>query len=182
MAARPHLEMLQNVPRKDREADPQVEARVDVDYLALASSCRTVNQFNRLHIDLENTLAPLDVARISRIADLPNASIDWLKRLRRRSPRMLRSPQPYERRQLNNHVTIYEAPGSCGELKSLLIAFCGNSGRLMMPIPMFLQLFEAADWNVALAGRAVRSSYPRRRDWRVERLLRICRVPQTRDV
>jgi hypothetical protein len=121
------------------------------EYLTLASQCRTVNQFNKLHIRLEKLLAPSEIGYLSGLGDiqqLPSLTYEWLRKLAGFSPGIIDSPQRFKRQPLSEHIVLYQDP-DCDEVeKSLLIAFCGNGGRLGMPISVFLQCLSSRHWDV----------------------------------
>ena len=129
------------------------------DYLELAACCTTVNQFNRLHIDLENVLTPLEIAEIGMASNLPKASVAWLERLRSLCPEVFTAPQHFERRVLNAHVTGYESHDVSKGNKSLLLSFCGNAQRLMMPVSIFLQFVDCRKWDVVVVKKSKGTSY-----------------------
>lgn len=131
-----------------------------IDYLEAARRCRTVNEFNRLHIGLEENLAPAEMAALRAIGGdaLPRPSWKWLNRLRQLSPRMFKRPQPFQRRQLDQHVVAYRRdPAQRAE--RVLIAFAGIARRLGMPISAFLQCLDAESWDVLLIQRDRSRSY-----------------------
>lgn len=129
-----------------------------MDYLTLVEPCRTTNEFNRLHIDLERFLAPLEIAHIAKRAGrLPRDSLSWLDRLRSLSPAVLDAPQLYERRVLTEHVSIYQQPRFLGSSKQLLVAFTGNKGLLMLPLAVFLQVLDSRTWDVVVVRKDTQS-------------------------
>lgn len=125
-----------------------------IDYFALARPCRTTNEFNRLHIDLERYLAPLEIAHIAKGAEkLSRDSRSWLERIRSLSPALLDVPQHYRRRVLTEHISIYQQPNYLGPRKQLLVAFTGNKGRLMLPLAVFLQILDSRSWDVVVVWK-----------------------------
>jgi hypothetical protein len=124
-------------------------------YFTLASQCRSQNQSNKLHIDLENLLAPgelIQIADLAKTQQLPPSSCRWLESIERFSPELFDSPQRYRRRALCEceHVLIYQDPDRDAASKSLLVAFAGNGRRLGMPTSVFLQCLDSAAWDVVL--------------------------------
>ncbi|WP_020181406.1 alpha/beta hydrolase [Methylopila sp. M107] len=127
------------------------------DYPARARACRTENQFNRLHIDLDSTLAPMEIAAIRKAAeteDLPPASRLWLDNLAALSPTLFEAPEPFVRTELHKHVAIYRGSTKARPRKRLLIAFTGVARRLMVPTHIFLQALDARCWDVVLIRHA----------------------------
>jgi hypothetical protein len=123
------------------------------DYLALASQCRSRNQFNRLHIALENILAPVEFGYFADLAarqQLPAAGYPWLVRIADLCPDLFVSPQPFGRRVLSENVLLYQDPSREAADKRLLVAFAGDGRRLMMPVAVFLQCLDSRLWDVVL--------------------------------
>ena len=115
-------------------------------YLADLARCTTVNQFNRLHILLENVLAPGEVTALidgvrARGLTVPQPAAHWLARLDTLLRSHGRRVQPYERHALAEGATAYAGPGTTAEraARTLVIAFTGDANRLMMPIALLLQ-------------------------------------------
>ncbi len=151
-------------------------------YRRAARRCRTVNQFNALHIALENRITPLElvalrdaqgpwfrlrtllqsawrlpyVALRRKDATSPGAQRDrWLRKLYRLYTQTAGpQPQPYRRRRLSRHLRLYSA-GGAQHGRELLICFVGSSQRPFLPVPVFLQQLDAARTDVLLVG------YPR---------------------
>jgi len=153
-------------------------------YRRAARRCRSVNQFNALHIELENRMTPLELmalrgelgrwlrlrVRLRRVLQrlLPlrqAAGVDdmahvlreeWLEKLSHRLYARTPKPQPepYRRRKLSRHLRLYSAGGARQD-KTLLICFVGASNRPFLPTPVFLQHLDAARTDMLLVG------YPR---------------------
>ena len=123
------------------------------DYADLARQCRTRNQFNRLHIDLERLLTPEEIFALGRLAlatALPKPTQAWLKDLRGLSPEMFVAPTLFSRLEISETVSLYRDGTLSRSEKSLLVAFTGNYRRLMMPIAVFLQSLDSRSWDVIL--------------------------------
>jgi hypothetical protein len=109
-----------------------------------------VNQTNRLHIDLENVLAPAEIAAIARRARLrllPRASRRWLHALTEPMPSLTWRPQRYVRHVIDDQLTLYASAGRAAA-KYLLIGHCGKADRLMLPIALVLQALPSRRWDV----------------------------------
>ncbi len=123
-----------------------------IDYLAKARRCRTENQFNRLHIELDATLAPSEIAAIREVSkgqDFPEAGRAWLGVLEAHSPALSSAPEPFSRIELHPNVLLYR--GASPERRTrLLLAFTGVARRLMIPTSAFLQSLDAGLWDVCL--------------------------------
>ena len=152
-------------------------------YRRAARRCRTVNQFNALHIALDNRLTPAELValvhqqgpwfrprlqlrralrllpqrwRHAQPQHAPAALRDeWLRKLLRFYA-MVRKPrpEPFARRKLSRHLRLYSSGGPRRD-KTLLLCFVGSAQRPMMPLPVFLQHLDAASTDVLMVG------YPR---------------------
>lgn len=60
------------------------------------------------------------------------------------------APQPFARTELAADAVLYSAPGGAKADKSLVVAFCGRSHRLMTPWSIFLQMIPAAGFDVLI--------------------------------
>jgi hypothetical protein len=123
------------------------------EYLTLASQCRTQNQFNKLHIGLENLLAPAEFGYFADLATrqgLPALSYPWLVRIADLSPGVFDSPQQFSRSILSKNVLLYRDASRDVAEKSLLVVFCGNGQSPGMPTSAFLQSLDSRAWDVAL--------------------------------
>src|SRR5262245_35587184 len=70
------------------------------DYPKLAARCRTQNEFNRLHIGLENVCTPRELAAIAELVKRRGgfpATRSWLKNYHAWMPALLDAPQRYGR-------------------------------------------------------------------------------------
>ena len=119
-------------------------------YLAQAMRCSTVNQYNRLHITLENILAPAEIRALidgvrARVVTAPEPVSHWFARWDTLLGTGQRPVQGYERHEVAPGVISYAAAGSAAERseRTLVYAFSGEANRLMMPIAMFLQSVPA---------------------------------------
>lgn len=132
------------------------------DYIAAAGGCRTVNEFNRLHIDLENELAPADLAALWKLRkrpDLPEEARTWCNAIRRLDRSIPQAPKGFRREQVLPRVQHYVDDVSPPERKGLLIAFCGSTDRLGVPVAAFLQCVDSEHWDVVKVTRQRGRSY-----------------------
>jgi hypothetical protein len=131
-------------------------------YLDLASQCRSENQLNRLHIQLEVILTPREMRSLADLPPLHPLSVlsgRWLEKIENFSPGILTSPQQFNRRVLAKNVMLYQDPEVGPSRKSLLVGFTGNGRRLGLPISVLLQCLDSRAWDVVLLfkGRDKRS-------------------------
>ena len=136
-------------------------ARCPVDYAALSAGCRTENEFRRLHIGLEDTLAPAELREIKKLIDtktkMRQVKLDGALQnsahlcLKRRRPISVMSGFADD---------AVSGPASEVAKKGLLIAFSGDARRLMLPVCVFLQLIESRRWDVVVkkTGRQILSA------------------------
>jgi hypothetical protein len=155
------------------------------DYLVRSRACRTENELNRLHVDLENVLAPQELAALARLVE-PMGPLEkttnwlrpfstkfskapcpfdpfehttkWLNKLRRLSPKLFLAPHPFDRDPLHPNFTLYRGAAAPAR-RQLLFAFCGNAGRLLLPLPVFLQFLAPETWDVLVVRKRVKESY-----------------------
>jgi hypothetical protein len=141
---------------------------MSLDYLAAAENLVTQNQFNRLHIDLGNSMTPREFAVLvnrGNADELPEQTKKWLRRMQRFSPTMTSAPQPWLADDVSDRLTWYREAPRKGTVvtagKPVLLAFCGNVGRLMLPLPVVLQSIPAAEWDILRITRIPDASYLR---------------------
>jgi hypothetical protein len=127
------------------------------DYPKLAARCRTQNEFNRLHIGLENVCTPRELANITKLV-FP-ATRSWLKHYHTWTPELFDAPQRYERREISPHMILYQSSEADARDKDLLVAFTDNARRLLMPICAFLQFLDSRMWDVVVLKKCSRDSY-----------------------
>ncbi len=140
------------------------------DYAALASRCRTKNEFRRLHIDLENTLAPAELREIKKLIDTQGQDAPgrgWMGALQELSPTLFEAPQAYQRHALASRATLYQDPASDVAKKGLLVAFTGDARRLMLPVCVVLQLIDSRRWDVVVLRKTAITPFCR--GWRTYR-------------
>jgi hypothetical protein len=134
------------------------------DYAALASRCRTNNEFRRLHIDLENTRAPAELGEIKKFIDTQDPDAqghDWVGVLQKLSPQLFETPQAYQRHALASRATLYQDPASDVAKKGLLVAFTGDARRLLLPVCVVLQLIDSRRWDVVVLRKYGTKSFLR---------------------
>lgn len=118
--------------------------------MAHVARFKSVNQFNHLHLKLDSTIAPSELAEIGRLSespDLPRQTRDWLAPKRRRSPDLFINPQPFVRREVTERLLVFEGAGRTRD-RRLLIAFTGRKRQMMIPTAEFLQAIDASVWDV----------------------------------
>jgi hypothetical protein len=135
-----------------------VPASLAAEYHSSVRLCRTQNQFNRLHIELEVTATPGDLAEIASIGDLPEPSRAWLRRLEESCSGIFSAPKMFSREVWCDSAAFYRS--HCADRgKHLLVGFCGNKRRPGLPLPYFLQSLPADRWDVVLLRKKPTSSY-----------------------
>ena len=135
-----------------------------VDYAALSAGCRTANEFRRLHLGLEDTLAPAELREIKKLIDTEDQDApgrNWTGALQKLSPSLFETPQTYQRHDLASRITLYQDPASEVAKKGLLIAFSGDARRLMLPVCVVLQLIDSRRWDVVVLRKQGSKSFLR---------------------
>lgn len=132
-----------------------------IDYVRAARQCRTQNEFNRLHIRLEERLPPREISAVASLPGelLPRATLRWLTKLSALSPDLLDRPKPFSRQRLSRHMIRYGGTDRHRGDKKVLVAFAGAARRLGMPISVFLQCLDADRWDLLLLQRLRHRSY-----------------------
>lgn len=144
-------------------------------YNRLVRGCKTHNMLNKLHIDLENRMTPLELDALrsslcarhtwdtvfrapQRAAASPVQQL-WVENLHRQCAKSGKpSAEPFARHRLRQRVTLFTDGGNRSD-KTLAICFSGRAQRMMMPLPVFLQNIDAARVDVAFIRDPTRNSY-----------------------
>jgi hypothetical protein len=103
-------------------------------------------------VEFENTLPPrafmdqiaLEAARGNQVLSSVMAGSPTAVHLQAQS-----HLQPFTARPLAPDVVLYQGAASPAG-RNLLVAFTGRKNRLMMPLPLFLQVLDAATWDVLI--------------------------------
>jgi hypothetical protein len=107
---------------------PRILGRGDrFDYLKLTSRCKTENEFNRVHIKLENILTPAEFAAIAALAKEPNFpghGRKWVKKILSWTPALVDAPRRFERHAFSDYVLLYQDPLNPRYLLRSLPAIC----------------------------------------------------------
>ncbi|MBI1284835.1 MAG: hypothetical protein GC183_10920 [Thiobacillus sp.] len=145
-------------------------------YNRLVRGCKTHNQFNKLHIDLENRMTPLELEALRselsparhtwetlfrgrQSTDPSPAQELWVQNLHRLAAKIGKPcPEPFLRHRLRRRVTLFSAGGNRSG-KTLAICFSGRAQRMMMPLPVFLQNIASTQVDVAFMHDPTRNSY-----------------------
>lgn len=155
----------------ENAADTEVVADCVRLYRRAFRSCRTVNQLNKLHIDMDNRLAPDEVLELSRhhaagtllghnapgefianTATWLNSVTDWM------SASNKPAPERFERRWLAPAVLQFTGrPSPSG--RTLLICFTTRGRRLMIPHAVLLQHLDASTHDVVIVADTRRKSF-----------------------
>jgi hypothetical protein len=124
---------------------------------ARLAACRTDADQYRVQIDAENRLTPQEVLDLAAdLPALPAPAQGWVQRLAGFVTRVRPTPQPFRRRAIAEHVTLYEGIAQPGAPRELIIGFTGLAFRLMLPVAPMLQLFPAERCDVLVLGDPAR--------------------------
>ena len=109
---------------------------------------------------LEDDLTPSQLAdllpeldRLSGLARLAWEPSDIIRELREADP------QPYVRRDLAADAALFSTPSPAPRDKSLIVALCGRSYRLMVPWSLFLQFLPASRFDVVILADRSNNDY-----------------------
>ncbi len=112
--------------------------------------CRTPADFYRVQITLENELTPPELLEQLKWRDeLAPPARKWISALEEMMLRENERIQPFMRTSLSENV-LFCHTGTGDGAKSLLVGFCGNFQRLMMPLPVFLQHVPAEIFDIVI--------------------------------
>lgn len=124
-------------------------------YDRLFASARTTNLQNLLHIRLENWLTPkkFNDLKSSKKISTDRVTMEWLKKLSNMFD-MAEKPEieTYDRVRLHKNICLYTDKSSKVNKseKNLVLCMTGTLQRMMMPLPVFLQHFDAKSTDVVL--------------------------------
>ncbi len=144
-------------------------------FLDFVARAKTVNMLNLAIIDALNMMTPLEVIHTTeevhqkgwRLAGPPpDRTIEFTKVVRNALVETVRSmyaagkPQPevYGREYLTPDVRLYFG-GEDRDHRTLVVAFPGNGGRLMMPAPIILQHLPADRVDLMLVPDKLHANY-----------------------
>jgi len=131
-----------------------------MDVVAALAASATIADLHRAQFDAENRMTPQEVAALAaEAAALPEAARPWIARLAGMVRRIRPEPEPYRRRAIAEGVTLFEAEGAPGARRDLVIGFCGEAHRLMMPVAPVLQAFPAARCDVLVLADASQANF-----------------------
>lgn len=102
---------------------------------------------------------PAQVLEWSKDSTLPDQSFTWLSQLYTWfNLRGQADPEHFRRQKLLSDVTLYSTGGNTAT-KTLLICVTGKEGRMMMPLPIFLQNLDANAFDVIVMKDLTRNQY-----------------------
>lgn len=137
-------------------------------YLRETAACATENQFNRVHIDLENRLLPSEAAQLVAEAGEAGAVYNelarfWFGRMAAFLGRSALPIQRYARQPLGRSIAVYAvpAPPEVRRTRTLVVAFPGGLNRLMLPLAVFLQHCDGERFEFMILKDDTRSHFAR---------------------
>ena len=126
-------------------------------YRRLTRGCATINQLNRVHIALENRITPIQWSVLAGAIDPSSSAVDavregqtrWLQTMGAMFAKAGKpAPEPYASRRLARHIKWFRAEPNTA--RTLVVCFTGQAQRMMSPLPVFLQHFQAATEDVVV--------------------------------
>lgn len=114
------------------------------------SQCRSRADYLRKLIDVENEAAPLEMRELWNCRhELPQDAVTQLQATLDMMAACAPVTRPFVRTPLSPQANLFawSAPSAH---KSLLVCFCGVANRMMLPIPVFLQLVAADRFDVLI--------------------------------
>ncbi len=107
----------------------------------------------RTQIRIENEYTPLEIAELlDSQHPLPDTISARMGELTKHMGDGSETPRKYQRKAISENVFLYESQKCKASYsdKALLVCFCGNWQRLMMPISLFLQFVPEEQFDVLL--------------------------------
>src|SRR5258708_1960926 len=120
-------------------------------YRKRIARCRTENQFNRVHIAVENYMTPAELRYFNAAlagdpTDAP--SREWIARVHGLMPLGKVRSVEFERRGIVKGATRYTAAVGSPREKTLILGFGGAFNRLMLPMPCWLDCLNPAFYDM----------------------------------
>ena len=131
-------------------------------YRRYTKRCRTENQFNRVHIVLDNYMTPAEVRHFAAaLAAEPaeSPSRRWIATLQGSMPVKAARPVEFQRHEHARGVTHYTASAFPDAEKTLIIGFSGIHHRLMMPTAWLLDCLNPRLYDVLVLRDFSRRSF-----------------------
>lgn len=126
-------------------------------YRRLTRDCATINQLNRVHIALENRMTPLEWGALAAAIDpmaganeaIREGQARWLQTMGAMFAKAGKpAPEAYASRRLARHIKWFRAEPNTA--RTLVVCFTGQAQRMMSPLPVFLQHFQATTEDVVV--------------------------------
>ena len=137
-------------------------------YVASVGRCKTINDINRLHLDLEVGLLPRElgdlVARVrTEVATLPTPCARWIARMELLLGLSDLPPQDYASEKLGDALSLLAvaAPPETRRMRTLVIGYTGNARRFLLPLPVFLRYCDGERYEFLMLVDRSRHSYLR---------------------
>lgn len=147
-------------------------------YIERTGHCKSINQLNQVHIELEKEMTPKEVERLNAIVNADRFwpvlrrracyklflrthhdawrikriahTAEWMQQLDYMMKRSRkRSAEAFGRQQINEHMRLFSAGGR-KKSKTLVVCFTGGAQRMMMHTPVFLQFFDAKACDILM--------------------------------
>src|SRR5262245_19764613 len=130
------------------------------DYLAEIAGTKSLARANHILSEMENDLSPIELMELKpRLETLPpGLRVQVALSLSFRHVEKV-VPQPYRSVELHAGMRLFSDPAVPRAGKSLLVAFAGTSGRVMMPMSLFSQLLPASRFDILLLSDKDNASY-----------------------
>jgi len=138
-------------------------------YQRLSKNSLSRNRRGKIHAALDNRITPAELETLAayylgcpeQVAGDPfhDFTQHWLEGLIARMPKQSwTGNQQFKRRRLAHGVELYADSGATDD-KKLLLCFCGNMQRLMMPLPLFLAHLDPNEFDVLLVKDTGRKGF-----------------------
>lgn len=132
------------------------------DLLGALRQCHSERELWRIRLSAEDTLGPLDMAMLIAAApSFPAPVQGWLKKMSLLGGFDKGEPQKFVLHVLAPTVHLYRDPRVSAEHKVLIVGFCGNGHRLLLPISCILQQLPSELCDIVVLRDLPRLQYSR---------------------
>ena len=130
---------------------PAADSAFGPDTRKLFEGCSGRVEIIRRIFDLENLCTPTETQALWELRDtLPPEAQPRIEKTHAMLHMCGKPPRAFKRTRLSPNVTLYTEPAQGESAKRLLICFCGNAGRMMMPTAVFLNHLPASRFDVVM--------------------------------
>jgi len=118
------------------------------------------SEIYRKLIDIDIEYAPLEVTALWKMkAQLPEKALAYIQNNIKMMAVGSAAVRAYERINFGGSVCFYKGPKDSLKKKVLLVCFCGNADRMMLPTALFLQFLPDTIFDVLICRDTAKAGY-----------------------